>query len=79
MKRSSWNQIGKSYKKNMQLLSKCLMCSKVVGTPKLSEIEQENFDEISIAKSGHTGVVEPRTLKWDPEPRTLRWDPKMGP
>ena len=36
----------------MQLLLKCLMCIKlVVGTLKVSEIEQENFDEISIVKS----------------------------
>ena len=52
MRRNSWNQTSKCYKKNMQLLSKCLMCIKLaVGTLKLSEIEQENFDEISIAKS----------------------------
>ena len=51
MRRSSWNQASKSYKKNIQLLSKCLMCIKLaVGTLKLSEIEQEIFDEISIAK-----------------------------
>ena len=51
MRRSSWNQVSKSYKKNIQLLSKCLMCIKLaVGTLKLSEIEQEIFDEISIAK-----------------------------
>ena len=52
MRRSSSNQTGKSYKKNTQLLQKFLMCIKIaVGTLKLSEIEQENFDEISIAKS----------------------------
>ena len=52
MRRSSWNQTGKSYKKNIQLLSKCLMWIKpAVGTLKQSEIEQGNFDEISIAKS----------------------------
>ena len=52
MRRSSWNQTGKSYKKNIQLLSKCLMYLKLaVGTLKLSEIEQENFAEIGIAKS----------------------------
>ena len=49
MRRSSWNETGKSYKKNRQLLSKCPMCIKLaVGT--LSEIEQKNFDKISIAK-----------------------------
>ena len=52
MRRSSWNQTGKSYKKNIQLLSKCLMCIKLaVGTLKLFELEQENFDEISVVKS----------------------------
>ena len=52
MRRSSWNRIGKSYTNNIQLLSKCLMCIKLaVSTLKLSEIEQENFNEISIAKS----------------------------
>ena len=52
MRRSSWNQTDNSYKKNTQLLSKCLMCIKIaVGRLKLSEIEQENFDKISIAKS----------------------------
>ena len=51
MRRSSSNQTGKSYKKNLQFLSKCLMCIKLaVGTLKLSEIEQETFDEISISK-----------------------------
>ena len=51
MRRSSWNQTGKSYKKNIQLLLKCLMCINLaVGTLKLTEIEQEYFDEISIAK-----------------------------
>ena len=52
MGRSSWNQTDKTYKKNILLLSKCLMCIKLaLGTLKLSEIEKENFDEISIAKS----------------------------
>ena len=52
MRGSSRNQTGKSYNKNIQLLSKCLMCIKLaVGTQKLSEIEQENFEEISTAKS----------------------------
>ena len=51
MRRSSWNETGKSYKKNRQLLSKCPMCIKLtVGTLTLSEIEQKNFDKISIAK-----------------------------
>ena len=50
MRKSSWNQIGKSYKKNIQLL-KCFMCINLaVGTLKLTEIEQEYFDETSIAK-----------------------------
>ena len=40
MRRNSWNQTSKCYKKNMQLLSKCLMCIKLaVGTLKVSEIE----------------------------------------
>ena len=47
MRRSSWNETGKSYKKNIQLLSKCL----AAGTLKLCEIEEEIFDKISIAKS----------------------------
>ena len=52
MGRSSWNQTGKTYKKNILLLSKCLMCIKfAISTLKLSEIEQENFDKISIANS----------------------------
>ena len=52
MRRSSWNQTGKSYKKNIQLLSKCLICVKLaVGTLKQSKIKQKNFDEISKAKS----------------------------
>ena len=52
MRRSSWNQTGQSYKKIIQLLSNCIMCIKLtVGTRRLSEIEQEIFDEISIAKS----------------------------
>ena len=52
MRRSSWNQTGKSYKKNMQLLSKCLICIKLaVCMLKLSEIEQESFAGIRIAKS----------------------------
>ena len=39
-------------KKNIQLLSKCLTGIKLaVGTLKLSDIEKENFNEISIAKS----------------------------
>ena len=41
MTRRPLNQTGKSYKKNIQLLSKCLMCIKLaVGTLKLTEIEQ---------------------------------------
>ena len=52
MRRSSWNQTGKSYKKYLLLLSECLMFIKLaVGTLKLSQIEQENFNVISIAKS----------------------------
>ena len=52
MRRSSWNQTGKSYKKNIRLLSKCLMRIKLaVSTLKLAEIEQEKFDEVSVAKS----------------------------
>ena len=52
IRRSSWNQTGKIYKRNIQLISKCLMCIKLaVSTLKLFQIEQENFDEISIAKS----------------------------
>ena len=51
MRRSSWNQTGKSDKKYLLLLSECLMFIKLaVGTLKLSEIEQENFNVISIAK-----------------------------
>ena len=52
MRRSSCNQTGKKYKKNIQFLSKCPICIKLaVGTLKLSEIEQKMFDEISTAKS----------------------------
>ena len=52
MRRSSCNQTGKKYKKNIQFLSKCPICIKLaVGTLKLSEIEQKIFDEISTAKS----------------------------
>ena len=41
MRRRPLNQTGKSYKKNIQLLSKFLMCIKLaVGTLKLTEIEQ---------------------------------------
>ena len=51
MRKSSWNETGKSYKKNRQLLSKCPMCIKLaVGTLALSEIKQGNFDKISMAK-----------------------------
>ena len=52
MRRSSSNQTGRKYKKNIQFLSKSLICIKLaVGPLKLSEIEQKIFDEISTAKS----------------------------